>query len=515
MHLDLNGTFCPTAEVFQKEGQRLTIIGRSGSGKTNTLLVIAQELAAAGIPFTFIDPNRQADRLKDDLPVLHVGRRALSHFEITVDNAAELGRLCARDRLCAVLDLSWYKDTDTNPERQTVLAAYLDALWDVQFRTEPAQPYVLLIDEAHEFAPQTTVTPTSELLIDIAKRGRFTGLSLLVATQRPASLTKDVFNQTSAFVLHSVWATHDVAPFAKMTPFSDKELLSKVKKAPRGQALVIGTEEWIGGEEYLTVQIRPAFTSSENAQPVIRSSPLRPIDPAMFEALKMSSAPISEADQLRQQIRQLQEAQAREREAHAARVAELEAQAEQMRSQIEMLSAFKLSVEMQLPTILQTERIEAAQLVTSLPSSASAPVAAPVNSAHAQASAAPVAAPVDPEAPYRTPIADERARRHQQKVFDGLMATVRGTPPSHRRVLALLAKHPTSTFNENEMARFIGVSSTTLAKHRPKNLAELGLIEYQNVYGKWTYSLVGRHVLQKKFPDLDVDRLIDTMKRMG
>ena len=50
----------------------------------------------------------------------------------------------------------------------------------------------LVIDEAHNFCPSGRSTLSKEILIRWAKEGRQPGLSLLVASQQPAAIDREI-----------------------------------------------------------------------------------------------------------------------------------------------------------------------------------------------------------------------------------------------------------------------------------------------------------------------------------
>src|SRR5687767_13468913 len=93
-------------------GQRFAAIGKSGSGKTNSLLTFAEEWLGAGWPLTFLDPMAEALALPASYPVVLLGRRKTAHLEITSANAAQLAEFSVKERVSFVLDMSLYSDDE-------------------------------------------------------------------------------------------------------------------------------------------------------------------------------------------------------------------------------------------------------------------------------------------------------------------------------------------------------------------------------------------------------------------
>jgi DNA helicase HerA-like ATPase len=83
-----------------------------------------------------------------------------------VENAPAIAEMSIRRGISVILDLSDYDQK----EMQAILLAYLKHLWDIS--TEVKKPYGMVIEEAHEFAPQGRDAPLKEIITRYMSRGR-------------------------------------------------------------------------------------------------------------------------------------------------------------------------------------------------------------------------------------------------------------------------------------------------------------------------------------------------------
>ena len=113
------------------------------------------------------------------------------------------------------------------------------------------------IDEAHIFVPAGTESLASEVLINrCLRQGRQPGLSLVLATQRPASLHPDVVSQSDLLICHRLTSSDDILALETSRPlYMQESLRTYLKKmgSERGAALIIDDHS----ESVHMVRIRP------------------------------------------------------------------------------------------------------------------------------------------------------------------------------------------------------------------------------------------------------------------
>lgn len=84
-------------------------------------------------------------------------------------------------------------------------------------------PFIIVTDEAHEFAPKGIPKPSKSILKEIAQEGRKYGVFLVLATQRPTLLDETITAQlNSKFIFRTVRGT-DIQTIREETDISSEE----------------------------------------------------------------------------------------------------------------------------------------------------------------------------------------------------------------------------------------------------------------------------------------------------
>jgi len=117
----------------------------------------------------------------------------------------------------------------------------------------------LFIDEAHEFLPQDKKTIATDALVQILREGRQPGLSLVLATQQPGQIHRDVMTQSDIVISHRVTAAPDIEA---LNQIMQSYLLSGIKQQMdelpnlKGSAIVLDDNS----ERIYPMRMRPRFT---------------------------------------------------------------------------------------------------------------------------------------------------------------------------------------------------------------------------------------------------------------
>jgi DNA helicase HerA-like ATPase len=114
----------------------------------------------------------------------------------------------------------------------------------------------MLIDEAHEFLPNTGSTPATDALVTILREGRQPGLSLILATQQPGKIHTDVMTQSDIVISHRITAQVDTQALGMLTQSYMQEGLGVLlRDLPRmkGAAIVLDDTN----EKMYSLQVRP------------------------------------------------------------------------------------------------------------------------------------------------------------------------------------------------------------------------------------------------------------------
>ncbi len=177
----------------QKQGLRIALIGESGSGKSWTMALLAEQAIVQGLQVMFIDPHGEYWTFAERFPgVIVVGgdNADLPLVEDAIDVYAEAYRQGK------ILDFN-LKEIFTDEEQYgRMVERILRAVWKVQ--VNEVRPALWLLEEAHMECPQeksADVMRRVGLVKGIATGGRKFGVLLILGTQRPAELHKTPLSQ--------------------------------------------------------------------------------------------------------------------------------------------------------------------------------------------------------------------------------------------------------------------------------------------------------------------------------
>ncbi len=277
--------------------QRISILGRTGSGKSHTAGVFAEEVIKGNHQTVIVDPKgdwwglrASADGKSAGLPITIMGGE---HGDLPLDPTA--GALVAdiviNEGISVILDLSLF---ESKAQEIRFMEAFADRLYRKNRR-----PLLLIVDEADIFAPQhpeKNETTMLNRMETICRRGRSKGIGVVLITQRSASLHKGCLSQTELMIVHQTTAPQDkkAIEFWVVDHGDDEQreqFMNRIPKLATGQAIV-WSPSWL--EIYLETKIRQKFTYDSSATPKVgvrRRSPkvLAAVD---LERLKthMSSA---------------------------------------------------------------------------------------------------------------------------------------------------------------------------------------------------------------------------------
>lgn len=203
------------------------IVGQSGSGKSFLLGVIAEELCRSNMAFCVIDTEGEYSSLKSTFNVIVVGG-SNGDVDLNVDYRTLFHASIAND-LPIVLDVS-----DVLDKGDTVNAA-IKALYELE--NEIRKPYLVLIEEADKLAPQIISKKINELE-EISVRGRKRGIGLLISTQRPANISKNVLSQCSYGFIGKLTIENDLNSIRIL--FRDRERLVSITRLGVGEFIPFG-----------------------------------------------------------------------------------------------------------------------------------------------------------------------------------------------------------------------------------------------------------------------------------
>jgi DNA helicase HerA-like ATPase len=135
---------------------------------------------------------------------------------------------------------------------------------DAQFRREGAAyfpPFVVVTDEAHNFAPKGYDSPAKSIIKEIAQEGRKYGVFLMLATQRPTLLDETVTAQLNTKCIFRTVRASDIGTIKEETDLNQEE----ARRLPFLRSGDTYISSAIFGRT-IPVRIRMAKTSSPHAE---------------------------------------------------------------------------------------------------------------------------------------------------------------------------------------------------------------------------------------------------------
>jgi predicted transcriptional regulator len=205
---------------------RTCVIGQSGSGKSYLIAVLCEQLLQNNIAFCIVDTEGEYFSLKEKFQLLWVGGE---EADVSIDlDFYDLITKSIKDNVSLILDVSDVLD------QRKVVSDFAGKLYEIESQVK--QPYLLIIEEADRFVPQSKDSIRN--IEEISKRGRKRGLGLLVATQRPSLVNKNVLSQCGNQLIGKLTTENDLKAVDLF--FVDRKELELLPKLNTGEFFVMG-----------------------------------------------------------------------------------------------------------------------------------------------------------------------------------------------------------------------------------------------------------------------------------
>jgi len=243
----------PVVELLTGRG---FVTGKSGSGKSNSASVIAEQLLDNEFGLLIVDIDGEYYGLKEEYEILHVGGDEECDIQVTTEHAEKIAGLALERNVPIILDVSSYLDESAAEALLTEVARSLFAKAKKQ-----KQPFLLLVEEIHEYIPeQGSVGECGQMLIKIGKRGRKHGLGLCGISQRPADVKKDFITQCDWLLWHRLTWQNDTRVVRRIL---DGEYADAVESLDDGEGFLV--TDW--SDEVRRVQFYRKETFDAGATP--------------------------------------------------------------------------------------------------------------------------------------------------------------------------------------------------------------------------------------------------------
>jgi DNA helicase HerA-like ATPase len=199
------------------------------------LKTLLEEVAAANPEFTMKDLVRAAERGEGAIAeVLHERLEYVEQTKLLGPKGTSLNELVEKG--CATL----INLRGVAPDVQELVVARIAATLFDNRKKDKIPPLFLVIEEAHNFAPQQGSATCSRILKNIASEGRKFGLGLCAVTQRAARIDKSVLSQCNTQLILQVTNPLDLKAIAQSIEGLTAGMTEMIQSLPVGVALVTG-----------------------------------------------------------------------------------------------------------------------------------------------------------------------------------------------------------------------------------------------------------------------------------
>ncbi|MCC6192244.1 MAG: DUF87 domain-containing protein [Anaerolineales bacterium] len=252
----------------------IAVLGNRGSGKTNTGVVITEDLLDLGYQVVVIDPldvwwglKSSADGKAAGYPVIVLGG---PHGDVPLADTD--GRVVADfvvdSRRPVIISLRHVSKAG----QRRFMADFAEQIY--RRKGEPGRntPCLFVIDEASSYVPQRVGPDETRMLgalEDWVRRGRASGIGVTLIDQRAASVNKDVLTQIELLVAHRHTSPQDRKALQEWVRGHDTEgheaaFMESLAALKQGEAW-FWSPNWL--DLFQRVQVRPRRTYDSSRTP--------------------------------------------------------------------------------------------------------------------------------------------------------------------------------------------------------------------------------------------------------
>ncbi|WP_457590400.1 helicase HerA domain-containing protein [Geoglobus sp.] len=154
------------------------------------------------------------------------------------DNPTPIDILLQRGR-AVILDMR-----GVDPAYQDLIVARVCGKLFEMRKREEIPPGMIVIEEAHNFIPERGFgkAVSTQILRTIASEGRKFGLGLMVISQRPARVDKNVISQCNTQIILRLTNPNDINAVRKGVEGLTAEMVEDIKRLPPGNAVIVSPE---------------------------------------------------------------------------------------------------------------------------------------------------------------------------------------------------------------------------------------------------------------------------------
>lgn len=219
-----------TVDLSELIESKLLLQANSGGGKSWAARRLIEQ-AFGKLQIIIIDPEGEFGNMRAKYDFLYIGRDGDAPAEPR--SAALLARRLLETQASAIIDIY-----ELGHDRKRFVRLFFEAM--VNAPKELWHDVLIILDEAHKFAPEKEESEALTAVADMASLGRKRGFCLVAATQRPAKLSKDVAAELNNKLIGRASLDIDRKRSAEELGFNTKEQILSLRNLEPGQFYAFG-----------------------------------------------------------------------------------------------------------------------------------------------------------------------------------------------------------------------------------------------------------------------------------
>ncbi len=230
--------------VLKLDGKNLSaeelieLTGLTGNSSQALLYQAIKNLKKKG-DYTIEDIMDEVEKIKHNAKWTVLGSlEKIAEAGLFDENPTPIQVLLQKNR-AVVLDMR-----GTPPEHQDLIVSRIcSRLFELR-KLEEVPAGMIVIEEAHNFIPERGFgkAVSTQVLRTIASEGRKFGLGLMVISQRPARVDKNVISQCNTQIILRVTNPNDINAVKKGVEGLTAEMVEEIRRLPPGTAMIVSPE---------------------------------------------------------------------------------------------------------------------------------------------------------------------------------------------------------------------------------------------------------------------------------
>ena len=136
----------------------------------------------------------------------------------------------------SIMDLS---DIHSIRKKQIICAYVARKAFELR-RDSKVSPFLLIIEEAHQFCPEQEVSISKNIIETIAREGRKFFASLCLISQRPVKLSSTALSQCNSHLIMKIKNPYDLDYIGKLSEGIDRDTQNMLPDLEVGEAFLVG-----------------------------------------------------------------------------------------------------------------------------------------------------------------------------------------------------------------------------------------------------------------------------------